>query len=78
MILGLAQGLERLWLMRFGVTHAAQMLLLWRRFAVLDSTQLGTGKANIIAAFHRSGDFTETPLMGMGYGSPDSASREEP
>lgn len=74
---GLAEGLQRLWLARFGFVHASEMMMMWRRFYGLDSTQLGIEKANIVEAYHRAGDFRETPLMGMGYGASDTASHEE-
>lgn len=78
MIPGLSQSFERLWLIRFGFVHASQMVLMWARFTGLGDTQLGTGRASIVAAYHRAGDFRESPLMGGGYGCLDTASREEP
>ena len=76
-MLGLAEGLQRLWMMRFGFVHASEMMLLWQRYTGLGDTQLGQGPANILAAYYRAIPFNETPLMGSGYGARDTASREE-
>lgn len=64
--------------MRFGVLHASQMLMMWRRYTGLGDTQLSGTKelTDIRLAVARSIPFVQTPLFGLAGLGRDTASRE--
>ncbi len=73
MILGLSQGLEVLWVIRFGIVPAGRMLLIWQRYAGLGDTQLGNEAVDIRQACARAIPFRDTPLFGLARCWPDTA-----